>query len=115
MNRLVTPEEEDFLDFLIKTYYRENKSHLNSIFNFNVIQQAMDSFLSYFKNEDKLKQSNHSDIIKTIFIEDMKNLKCLPKLGISKTTFYRYKQKYLLVFKNYLYQSIENNPQEQLK
>lgn len=109
MSRLLSLEEEEFLEYLLKSFYRKEKSYVHGMINFDAFKPAVNLFVNYFENEDKLNTSNHSLIIKGLYIDDrITNKNCGPELGISVKTFYRYKQKYLQVFKTCLMQAIES-------
>jgi|GEM_PF-6969558 len=100
----------EFLDCLIKAYYRENKAYVATLLNFEAIEQAVLLMQNHFNNEDKLCNSHHAQIIKTVFgnAESITKNNCNFILGISPRTFFRYKTRYLSTFRNYLMQSLED-------
>ncbi len=110
MSRLVSLWEEEFLSVLLKSFYRKDRSGLQNIINFEAFQQAVNLFFIYFKNEDDSNKSNHMYIIERTFANDpITGKNCCAELGISNKTFYRYRQKYLHIFKNFLLQQPDTN------
>lgn len=101
--------EEDFLEYLLRSYYDKENS-IGAFVKFEAIQHAVDSFIQHFANEDKVYITNHSTIIRKMFVDgSATNINCGIELGISSKTYYRYKQKYLSIFKNYLFTNINDN------
>lgn len=107
MKKIGSTNEEVFLAFLLKEFGKDDKTYLTGIINAEIVQQALVLLLSHFENEDKQNVTNNVDIIKKIFINETVTVNnCSFEVGICKKTFYRYKEKYLQVFKNYLLQCL---------
>jgi len=105
----LTALEERFLEYLIKTFHKA-KSYVKEFIDLSVVERAVNLFISYYMHEDQLRHTNHSDIIKAVFVEDnVTNTNCCSNVGVSPKSLHRYKQKYLLVFRKFLLQCIGNN------
>ncbi len=91
--------EEAFLTSIIELYSYDDEFK-NITIDKSLVEKAVIQTLNYLKTEDDLNQTNHVEIFKKIFIEHSVNTQnCSSQVGISIRTFYRYKQRYLQVFK----------------
>lgn len=103
MKQLIASTEVEFLGFLLKTSFHDEKKYFQKFIDFEVVQFAVNQLMAYLYNEDILNSSNHLHIVKRIFDkEDITSYNCSSELGVCKKTFYRYKQKYLQIFRSYL-------------
>ena len=101
---------DSFLECLLRAYYTEDKTYVAFLINITAIERTVSLFQAYYQNLDKQTHSCHLDIIKKIFADKtttISTINCQPLLGISYKTYGRYKQQYLLTFKNYLVQHLE--------
>ena len=101
MKKTELNEEEHLLEFLLKNYYRPNED-FPDIIVFKKIEPAVESFIDFFKNEDSINNTNHIEIIKKIFVDNEISNKNCTDIGLSISSFYRYKRRYLQTFKIFL-------------
>lgn len=95
-------DNEDYiLEFLLKGFFTKN-SFPYSMVDFSIIMPAVNSFMAFFQNEDSVNNTNHSDIILKIFANNEITVKNCSDIGLSISTFYRYKHRYLKMFKHFL-------------
>ncbi len=100
---------DDFLECLLKAFFNEDKDCIEKIINFDIVKRVVISFQAYFTIEDEQHNTCHSVIIKKLFAEKVivNNKDCSSKLGVSLKTFYRYKQRYISVFRDFLMKFID--------
>ncbi len=98
--------EEKQLEFILRGCMAKN-TITNSMVNFSIMMPAFNSFIAFFKNEDLVNKTNHAEIILKLFTDEITCKNC-SKFGLSISTYYRYKHRYLKMFKHFLLITIDN-------
>ena len=97
---------EEFLMSVLRFYYHDEETN-NWAISKATIKAAIDKTLSFLVVEDRVNSTTHAEIFKVTMIEQKISVHNCTTIGISRRTFYRYKKRYLEVFKTYLLQYID--------
>lgn len=91
----------------ILNFYSENTEQDDWILSRTAIHAAVNKTLEFLNTEDKVNTTNHAKIFKVCMVEQKITVHNCTTIGISRRTFYRYKQRYLKIFGTYLQQFSE--------
>lgn len=92
---------EDFLMAVLRFYTQDSKGK-NLTISKEAIQASIDKTISFLNVEDHVNNTDHEKIFIAIMVEQKINANNSSAIGISRRTYYRYKQRYLKIFGAYL-------------
>jgi hypothetical protein len=85
--------------------------YADKLFDCSNTERIMKKFFDYWRSEDCRKSTNHTDIIKTVYMSRKVYTydELLIKLHLSKSTLLRYRMNYVSVFIGMLKEEFESN------
>ena len=88
----------------VLNFYSANAEQDDWTLSKTAIQAAINKTLNILDTEDKVNATNNAEIFKVCMVEQKITVHNCATIGISRRTFYRYKQRYLKIFGSFLYQ-----------